>query len=255
MKSLTVFSLLLLACQGEPPAKPAKGLDPKDPRSVLEYAAYITRTQKSYETTFKARLSTSGAPLDYDGRCVWVHPGVLFVHYTASGGDEKMIVRTSPADAWVYHSVAGQWATAVEVAMPGAGRGIQNPDEVLAVVSRHTGSATLIKPGVVQLSFTGEDIEKVMKEQASKDAFDWKESSATLVLSVDSENRLQQFTCDATLKSTAPGVKEKVRYSAEVTLVAYNAARELKFYDEKKREIPLTPEMKSKIDSVLKEKQ
>ena len=255
MKPLTLFSLLLLACQVDPPTKPAKGLDAKDPRSVLEYAAFNTRTQQSYETTFKARLTTSGAPLDYDGRCVWVRPGVLFVHYTASGGDEKMIVRTSPADAWVYHSVAGQWATAAEIAMPGAGRGIQNPDEVLAVVSRHTGNATLLKPGVVQLSFTGEDIEKVMKEQASKGAFDWKESSATLVLTVDAENRLQQFTCDATLKSTSPEVKEKVRYTAEVTLVAYNAARDLKFLDEKKREIPLMPEMKAKIESVLKEKQ
>jgi hypothetical protein len=255
MKPIPLISLLLLACQGEPPVKPSKDLDPKDPRSVVEYAAFKTRTQKSYETRFKARLTTSGAPLDYEGRCVWVHPGVLYVHYTASGGDEKMIVRTGPNDAWVFHSLANQWVTAVELAMPGAGRGIQNPDEVLSVVARHTGSATLLKPGVVQLSFTGEDIEKVMKEQASKGSFDWKESSATLVLTVDAENRLQQFTCDATLKSTSPEVKEKVRYTAEVTLVAFNEARDLKFLDEKKREIPLTTEMKAKIDSVLKEKQ
>lgn len=255
MKSLTLSSLLLLLSQAEPPIKPAKPLDPKDPRSVLEHAAYTTRTQKSYETTFKARLTTSGAPLDYDGRCVWVYPGVLFVHYTASGGDEKMIVRTGPDDAWVYHPLAGQWATAAQVAMPGAGRGIQNPDEVLAVISRHTGAATLIKPGVVELSFAGEDIEKIMKEQASKGAFIWKDSSATLVLSVDAENRLQNFTCDATLQSADNQIKGKVRYTAEVKLVAYDGPRDIKFLDENKREIPLTPEMKAKIGSVLKEKQ
>ena len=155
----------------------------------------------------------------------------------------------------VYHSLAEAWATAAQVAMPGAGRGIQNPDEVLAVISRNSGAAKLIKPGVVELSFSGEDIEKVMKEQASKGAFDWKQSSATLVLTVDAENRLQNFTCDATLQSTDPQIKGKVRYSAEVKLVGYNGAREIKFLDEKKREIPLTPEMKAKIASVLKEKQ
>ncbi len=254
MKSLTLFSLLLMACQGEPPVKPPKELDPKDPQSILQHAAYNTRSQKSYETRFKARLTTSGAPLDYQGTCVWVHPGVLFVHYTASGGDEKMIVRTSQKDAWIFHPLANLWATSEEMGMPGAGRGIQNPDEVLSVVAKHSGTAKLVKPGVVELTFAGDDIEKVMKEQASKDAFDWKESTARLELTVDAENRLQQFTCDASLKSTAAGVKDKIHYTAEVTLAAYNGARELKFLDDKKREIPLSAEMKAKIDTVLKEK-
>ncbi|HZE96213.1 MAG TPA: hypothetical protein VE981_04230 [Planctomycetota bacterium] len=255
MKSLTLTALVLAACQADPPARPGKDLDPKDPKSVLEHAAYNTRTQKSYETRFKAQLTTSGAPLNYEGQCVWVHPGVLFVHYTASGGDEKMIVRIGPKDAWVYHPLVGDWITADEIGMPGAGRGIQNPDDVLTVIARHSGAAKLLRPGVVEMNFSGEDIEKIMKEQTSKDAFDWKESSARFELSVDAENRLQQFTCDATLKSNAAGVKEKVRYTAEVTLVGYTGARELKFLDEKKREIPLSKEMKAKMESVLKEKQ
>ena len=256
MKSVILYSLLLLAAQTERPVKPSKELDSKDPASVLEHAAYNTRTQKSYETTFKATLTTSGAPLNYDGRCVWVHPGVLYVHYTVTGGEEKMIIRVGPGpeEAWIYHSLAGLWATAAQLETPGAGRGIQNPDEVLAVISRNTGSAKLIKPGVVELSFSGGDIEKVMKEQASKGSFVWNQSSATIVLTVDAENRLQNFTCDATLQPTDPQIKGKVRYTAEVTLVAYNGARELKFLDENKREIPLTPEMKAKIGLVLKEK-
>jgi hypothetical protein len=50
-------------------------------------------------------------------------------------------------------------------------------------------------------------------------------------------------------------VKEKIRYTAEVTVVGYNAARTLQFLDEKKRAIPLSPDMKAGIESVLKEKQ
>jgi hypothetical protein len=253
MKILPVLGCLILACQGEAPVKPQKALDAGDPRSVLEHAAFNTRSQKSYETSFKARLTTTGAPLDYEGQCVWVHPGVLFVHYTASGGDEKMIVRVGEKDAWVWNALVG-WVTADEAGMPGAGRGIQNPDEILSVLARNTGTAKLTKPGRVELTFGGNDIETVMKEQASKGAFDWKESSAKLELQTDPENRLQRFSCDATLKSTDPAVKSLVHYSAEVQVVGYNAARDLKFLDEKKREIPLRPEMKAKIDSMLKEK-
>jgi len=66
MKSIAILSLALIACQGGPcpPTKPSKDLDAKDARSLLEYAAYNTRTQKCYETHFKARLTTTGAPLD-----------------------------------------------------------------------------------------------------------------------------------------------------------------------------------------------
>jgi hypothetical protein len=252
MKSLSLYTLLLLACQAPPPAKPAKELDSKDARSVLEYAAYNTRTQKSYETKFKARLTTTGAPLDYNGRCVWVSPGVLFVHYTASGGDEKMVVRAEN-DVWVYNPLVG-WVTADEAAMPGAGRGIQNPDEILAIIKDQSATAKLVQPGALEMNFTGGDIEGIMKEQANKGAFDWKQSKADLGLTVDPQNRLQKFTCDATLKPTDPNVKGTVQYTAEVSLVGYDGAREIKFLDEKKREIPLLPEMKSKIDSVLKEK-
>lgn len=255
MKSLSLYTLMLLACQGVPPAKPAKDLDPKDGRSVLEYAAFNTRSQPSYETKFKAKLTTSGAPLDYNGRCVWVNPGVVYVHYTASGGDEKMIVRANN-DVWVYNPLVG-WVTADEAAMPGAGRGIQNPDEVLAILAANSGFAKLAKAGIVEMPLTGVAIANIMKGQANQNAFNWPNSKADLGLTVDADNRLQTFTCDATLDAIGAGANggnATVKYTGEVSLVGYNGAREIKFLDEKKREIPLLPEMKSKIESVLKEK-
>jgi len=255
MKSISLYSLLLLACQSPPPAKPAKELDPKDARSVLEHAVFKTRTQNRYEVKFKARLTTSGAPLDYDGRCVWVTPGVLYDHYTASGGDEKMIVRANN-DVWVYNALVG-WVTADEAGMPGAGRGIQNPDEILAVVGAHTETAKLTKPGVVEMPLGGDDLEKIMKGQANKNAFDWKNSRADLSITLDAEYRLQKFSCDATLLAIGAGpngANAQVKYTGDVTVVGYDGVDSLKFLDEKKREIPLLAEMKSKIESVLKEK-
>src|SRR6185369_3785206 len=103
-----------------------------------------------------------------------------------------------------------------------------------SVLAHNSGTAKLAKPGQVDLAFSGVDIERIMKEQASKGAFVWAESNAQMELTADAENRLQKFTCDATLKTTDPAIKTPVRYTAEVTLVGYNGARELKFYDEKK---------------------
>src|SRR5215470_3530682 len=143
MKTLTLLALGFAAChQGTLPGKPAKDLDPNDPKSVAEHAAYNTRAQKSYETKFKARLTPpQGDALDYVGRCVWVSPGVLYIHYTASGGYDKNIVRVG-SQVWVYDSLVG-WATSDEAGMPGAGRGVQNPDDVLSVVAKHAGAAKL----------------------------------------------------------------------------------------------------------------
>src|SRR5262249_8000916 len=163
--------------------------------------------------------------------------------------------RAAPRADWVPLPRVGGGARPEEIGWPGAGRATQTPDDFPAVIARHSGAASLVKPGDVEMSFGGEDIEKIMKEQASKDSFDWKESSAKLGLSVDAETRLRQFTCDATLKSTNPNVKGSAHYTAEVTLVAYDGARDLKLLDAKKRGIPVSKVMKGKIGSVLKEKQ
>ena len=161
---MTAFLLFLLP-QIAPPVKPAADFDPASAASVVEHVAYNTRTSKSYEAGWKARLTVPRSdPLDYIGRCVWVRPGVLYSHYTASGGDEKMIVRAGDKDVWVYNTLVG-WVTADEAGMAGAGRGIQNPDEVLAVLARNSGTAKLVKPGQVELEFKGENIERIMREQ------------------------------------------------------------------------------------------
>lgn len=253
MKEMALIAAVLAACQGGPPPRPAKDLDPKDPKSVAEHAAYNTRTQKSYETKFKARLTPpQGDSLDYAGRCVWVSPGVLYIHYTASGGDEKNIVRVGN-QVWVHHSLVG-WVTSDEAGMPGAGRGIQNPDEVLSVVARHAGVARLREPGLVDMTFAGEDIEKIMREQSQQGAFEWKQSSAAIELHADAETRLKKFTCQATLKPGDPNVKGVVKYSAEVEAVGYNGAGRLPFLDEKKQEIKLSEEIRKAIEANLKEK-
>jgi hypothetical protein len=243
MKSFPLVAALLWACQAAPA---------HDPGRVAEEAARSTRAQKSYQTRFKAKLTPpQGDALHYDGTCVSVSPGIVFIHYTASGGDEKNIVRAGDR-VWVLHSIVG-WTTADEAGMPGAARGIQNPDEILSVLARHSAGAKLRSPGVVDLVFAGEDIEKIMKEQAQAGAFVWKESQANVSLEVDADSRLKKFTCDAVLKPADPNVKGTVRYQAEVETVSFNQVDELKFTDEEKKPVPLRDDMRKAIQQ-LKEK-
>jgi hypothetical protein len=241
---------VVILCQGNPPARE---LDPQNPHSLTEHAVYNTRSRKSYETRFKARLAVpNSAPLDYDGECVWVSPAVLYVHYTASGGDDKKIVRAGD-EAWVYHSLVG-WVTDDEAGMTGAGRGIQNPDELLSVLARHSGSAKLRQPGVVEILLSGDAIESIMKGQVQQGSFDWKGSNATIELTVDGQNQIRKFTCDATLKSANPQVSGLVKYTGQVDLTDTDKAVELTFHDEKKKVIPLDNPIQEAIHKVLKEK-
>ncbi len=251
MKCFTAAALVLAACQqGE---KSAPAFDPNDPKSVAEHAVASTRSQKSYHTKFKARLAPpKGDALHYDGACVWAAPGILSIHYTASGGDEKNIVRVGE-EVWVHHSLVG-WVTADEAGMPGAGRGVQNPDDILGVLARHVGAAKLKEPGVVEWTFAGDDIEKIMKEQAQAGAFVWKESTAAVRLHADPQGRLKKFVCDAVLKPADPAVKGTVQYAAEVEATEYNGAEELPFLDDKKRPIPLSKAIRKAIQSVKEKK-
>src|SRR5262245_27795030 len=91
--TLLLLAVLAPALQADPPVKPPKPLVPADPRSVVDHAIFHTRTQKCYETVYTARLVTTAGAIDYKGRSVWVFPGVLYVHYTASSKDEGKIIR------------------------------------------------------------------------------------------------------------------------------------------------------------------
>ncbi len=242
------------ACQAKPPEKPQQPLDPQNARSLAEHAIYNTRT-RSYQTRFKARLAApQGNPIDYKGTSLWVSPGVLYIHYTATGGDLKNIVNAGPSKIWVWHESLGDWITPAEIGSPGIGRGIQNPDEVLDTLSRLLEGARLRAPGVAEMNFTGEVIQKIMKDQARADAFDWKASKATIELHTDAETRLKKLVCRAELKSADPNVKGVVIYSAEFEAETYAPEREMKFLDEDKKAIPLTAEIRQAIKAALKEK-
>jgi hypothetical protein len=221
-------------------------LDPKDAGSALEHAVANTRSQKSYETSFKARLTAAQGGIDYSGSQVWVSPGVLYLGYTATGGDDRKII-CAGKEAWVYSATARGFLTADDNGASGAGRGIQNPDEILAVVGRNCKTAKFLKSGAIELSFAGDDLKQILKDHVPAGEFNWAKSSARLEFTVDADRRLKTLSCAASLDGKDPG-----RYSMDVTFVSFNTTKELKFTDEKDRPIPFAPEMKEKMDAFLK---
>jgi hypothetical protein len=212
----------------------------------------------SYKVKFQATIKTPGSdPLVLDGETVRLKGGVLFIHSKASGGDEKRIIRVGD-DVWLYHEVAEEWVTAADAANPGAGRGVQNPDEVLGVVVNHLGKATLTADGkTVDLKVDGDDIEKIMKEQTKQGALNFKESSAEVQMGL-ADGKLKQFTCVARLASTDPALKgQKVEYSAKVEVLSYDQERSMTFTImnaklKKAVEIGVPAEIKERIEKASK---
>jgi hypothetical protein len=243
MMLITATLLLAVALQANPPVKPAKDLDPQDPQSIADHAIFNTRIQRCYETVYTASLATNIGTIDYKGQSVWVAPGVLYLHYTATGNDEQKVVRVGDKDVWVHNWRYG-WATDAEAGKEGVARGIQNPDDVLSILAKHTATGVKpLKPGLLGMTFNGAAIGRMLQGQVPG-GINPANSSATVQLEVDEKFRIRKLLLDATVNGAN-------RYKAEVTVVSYNEATEIKFSDEKDKPIPLLPEMRDRIDAVL----
>lgn len=216
--------------------------------ALVKKAVETTRAQKSFETAFKARYAPfKGDVLDYQGRQVWVAPGVLYMALTGSGQLDKKIVRAG-AKVWVHHEVHG-WLDAAENGDDAAGRGIQHPLEILEIVGRQAESAVGTKTGAT-IRLTGAALKAALQHHVQGNAVAWDQSTAQVDLTVDAEGRLKSLTCNATLQSNAPAAPGKIGYSMEVSLVGWNAVGDLKFTDSQSRPIPLTAPMRDLITAV-----
>lgn len=250
-----------------------------DPGEAAREAIEKTRAQKCYATTFTMRVKPSkGDSMEYSGKALWVSPGVLYVHYTASGGRDRKIIRAGSKkeyachvfkdkpgkcpkcgknlelretpNIWIHSSFG--WLTSAEHGDTDAARGIQNPDEVLKALLDHLDGATFTQEGTIKLSFRGEDITKVMREQGRQDGVDWDRSKAEIDMSLDGEGRLKKLKLSASLVSTDQEAQGHLESSVEV--LEYGPATQMRFYDEKtKREIPLSNKIEKAVKEALKE--
>lgn len=216
-------------------------------RAVID----AVRAQQSYRTQFSADIRIPNSdPMAIRGEALWVSGGVLFIDYTATGGDHKRIVRVGER-VWVYYEPAEEWVAPEEVGMGGAGRGVHNTDEVLATLSKYVAGARLAgaetqdgqKLDAIEIVMTGADIEKVMREQAQQGAFDWTRSKATMRALSDAANLLRRLTSSAELVSAEPDMKgQVVTYAADVRITSYNQDYLMAFPAAgAAREIPLDP--------------
>lgn len=105
------------------------------PSATARSAIRATRAQRSYRAKFEATMQTSIGSVTIKGECVRVSPGVVYIQYTGSGGDQKRIIRIGEK-VWIYHEVLGDWVTSEELGSPRAGRSFENADEVLAALDR-----------------------------------------------------------------------------------------------------------------------
>ncbi len=187
----------------------------QDGPAAVRAAVEKTRAQKSYTASFtgEVRIPKSD-PLQLKGEMVWVTPGVLFLSYTASGGDEVRVVRVGEP-AWLFHLVVEDWVPAEEAGKPGVGRGMQNPDEVLSALLKVADRAKAggrEKAGGVDcdrhdLALGGADLEDVMKNMANRDSFKFAESSGAIQVWTGADGRVRKLDLSAKLASKDDALK------------------------------------------------
>lgn len=240
------------------------GQDGKDAPARTKSAVEKTRARKSYSVSFKAEIRAPDSdPLSFGGETLWVAPGVLFTQYTTSGGEKVRVVRAGEK-VWWYHMVAEDWFPAEEVGKPGAGRGVQNPDDVLSAVIQAVDQAVPGAKGAVDgkpvefidMKLDGNVLQRIMRSQAASGSFDWVKSAGTVKLGIGTDDgQIHQMQVAADVVSSDPALKgKKVGYSADVKLKSYNRDFAMDFSDidlKTKQPVPI-PVPKAFLDEVEK---
>jgi hypothetical protein len=210
---------------------------PQDAPARTKAAVEKTRSQKSYSVTFEAVVKVPDSdPMKITGETVWVASGVLFTQYTASGGEIVRLLRLGEK-VWLYHMLAEDWLSAEESGKPGAGRGIQNPDEVLAAVLKAADQAVAAgkeKSGdILEMKLDGPVLQKVMRQQATDGSMDWTKSAGTVrLVSGLSDGLMYRMQVNAEVASNDAHLKgKKIEYAADVNLKSYNKDFGLDFTD------------------------
>lgn len=210
---------------------------PQDVPARTKAAVEKTRSQKSYRVAFSADVKVPDSDtMHIEGESVWITPGVLFTQYTATGGEVVRLIRLGER-VWLYHMLAEEWLSAEESGKPGAGRGVQNPDEVLAAVLRAADQAAAAgkeKSGdIFEMKLDGELLQKVMRQQATEGTMDWKNSSGTVrLVSGSTDGLMYRLQIGAEVASTEQRLQgKKIGYAADVNLKVYNKDFGLDFTD------------------------
>ncbi|MBI4563960.1 MAG: hypothetical protein HY716_04605 [Planctomycetes bacterium] len=203
----------------------------QDAADAAKRAIEQTRARKSTSVKFDVEIRVpDSSPMKLEGKSVWVTPHILFLHYTASGGDDVKLVRVGDT-VRLYHPVVEDWVSADEAGRPGAGRGVQNPDEVLSALLKVIDKATRAGKetidgrvcDVIGLKLGGKEMESVMKGLAAPGSFEWTESECSAKLCIGSDQHLYYVEFDARLAPTDPALKgKKVDYRANVTVKAFD---------------------------------
>jgi hypothetical protein len=187
-----------------------------------------TRSQRSYSVKFLATISVpDSTPMELDGETLWVTGGVLFTQYKAPGGEVVQLMRLGEK-VWIYDELIPDWIPAEQVGKPGAGRGIQNPDEVLQTILKATDQAVAAGKDaggdIFEIKLEGPQLQKVLRQQAADGTMDLAASAGTVKLVVNpADGLMYRLEVSAQVASTDPNLKgKKVGYSANVSLKSYN---------------------------------
>lgn len=147
--------------------------DPKDlvtplrPRDGEVGAVISTRSLDRYRMTYEAAIRVGGSEQVFRGECLWIKPGILFAQGSAPGVQDRRILRVR-ARTWVYHELLEDWVAAGEMGAPHAGRGIENPDDVLAILQRRAP----LTDGDFRIAIAGSDVMELFPDPAHRPV-DW----------------------------------------------------------------------------------
>ncbi len=181
MRFILATLLLGAGLQDDAPAKVATAIDK-------------TRAPRSTTAKFRGEVvPPGGAKFEVKGDLVRVAPGILFLSYTGSGGDEIRALRVGKS-AWAWDARSEGWGTAEEVGKPNVGRGLQDPDEFLGVLRglAHCATSARGDPTRYDAILGAKELEAMLEGLAPAEQFDLKNSKGSFAVVLGPEGRIRR---------------------------------------------------------------
>lgn len=230
----------------------------EDAGSLLRKALETTRASPSLRSHYTFKIQVPGQkPVEIHGTALIVGD-LVFIEYRGTADQVKFIVRKGDR-VLQWHFTAELWVDSrKDMGDRGAGRGLQNPNEVLDLIASHSKDAVAARETAeertVSLTLGGETLRPLLRFDLREEEVDWSRTEVKGELDVrKADGWISRIRCSAAL----PTRDQVTRFEGSVTL-APSEETEHKFFDVgpdgKPKEVPLDDAVREKLGLPPKKK-
>jgi hypothetical protein len=218
----------------------------KDPAELVKETIALVKKQKNYKVEFETKLEIPRSdPFETKGTIIKESPDILYIHYTGTGGIDKKIVRKGKLIR-ILHPVFEVWVDPITFGDPYAGKGIQNPDEILNFINKAVKKEKVKfdkKERKFLIKLSGKAVADFLEDQGiGKESIKWEGAKIKIYVFVDKQSLVSKCYLMASMPGKGEMKGRIIKYKGKIEVKGYNQEFKKPFSlpEKTKKEIGIT---------------